>query len=105
MQLQSYSESLMPADPYQLVISFPFPSLIVKSSISLVGTAIDDGGLDFRADLSTARAKCLEFGNNFHALSIGNLTEDDMLAIEPRSDDGGDEELRAVAVRTVLAES
>jgi hypothetical protein len=32
-----------------------------------------------------------------HGLDIGDLTEDDVLAIEPRGDDGGDEELGAVA--------
>ena len=31
-------------------------------------------------------------------LLVGNLAEDDVAAIEPRGDDGGDEELRAVAV-------
>jgi hypothetical protein len=31
-------------------------------------------------------------------IAIGNAAEDDVLAIEPRSDDGGDEELRTVAV-------
>ena len=30
-------------------------------------------------------------------LLVGNLAEDDVAAIEPRGDDGGDEELRAVA--------
>jgi hypothetical protein len=36
-------------------------------------------------------------------LIISNLTKDDMLAIEPAGDDSGDEELRAVAVGTIVS--
>ena len=36
--------------------------------------------------------------DNPHRLLIGDLAENDVLAIEPRGDDSGDEELRAVAV-------
>lgn len=75
------------------------PSLIVRIATPLRGTAVDNGGLDASADGSAARAKGLEFGNDLQALGIRNLAEDDVFAIEPRSDDGGDEELGAVAGR------
>lgn len=87
-------------------LSFPFPiELILKTSTLLLGTTVDDGGLESCADLTTARAKGLEFLDDLHAVLISNFAEDDVLAIEPRGDNGGDEELRSVAARTVLAES
>jgi hypothetical protein len=36
-------------------------------------------------------------------LVISNLTKDDMLAIEPAGDNSGNEELRAVAVGTIVS--
>ena len=36
-------------------------------------------------------------------VAVGNGAEDDVLAVQPRRDDGGDEELRAVAVANGLA--
>jgi hypothetical protein len=50
-------------------------------------------------DLSTARSGSLESLDNVEGLVISDLTEDNVLAIEPAGDDGGDEELRAVAVK------
>ena len=50
-------------------------------------------------DLTSAGTSRFELGDDHEAVIVGNLTEDDVLAIQPGSDDGGDEELRAVAER------
>ncbi len=59
---------------------------------------LDNSWLLVVVDLAAAAAGSLESLDNRKGLLIGNLTEDDMLAIEPAGDDGGDEELGAVAV-------
>jgi len=67
--------------------------------LSLLGsTAVDDGWFDLVLDLAGTRASCLEFLDDLQALLISDLAEDDVLAIQPRGNDGGDEELRAVGV-------
>jgi len=58
--------------------------------------------LEVQLDLSAARASLLESIDDFHRLAISDFTEDDMLAIEPRGDDGGDEELGAIGVGTSI---
>lgn len=63
----------------------------------LLAAAVDDGGLDGRDDSSGVVTGLLESENGLQGLLISNLAEDDVLAIEPAGDDGGDEELRAVA--------
>jgi len=74
---------------------------MVPSSLRLLGsTAVDNGWLDLVLNLARARASCLELLHDLQRLSISNFTEDDVLAVEPRGDDGGDEELRAVGVGT-----
>ena len=75
------------------------PSVILENRLQL--TAVDDGGLDGRADGAGGGAESLDLLHDLHGLGIGNLTEDDVLAIEPRGDDGGDEELGAVAADAV----
>jgi hypothetical protein len=74
------------------------PSVILENRLQL--TAVDDGGLDGRADGAGGGAESLNLLHDLHGLLIGNLTEDDVLAIEPRGDNGGDEELGAVGVGT-----
>nr|XP_003188721.1 hypothetical protein ANI_1_1028064 [Aspergillus niger CBS 513.88] len=69
------------------------PSVILENRLQL--TAVDDGGLDGRADGAGGGAESLDLLHDLHGLGIGNLTEDDVLAIEPRGDNGGDEELGA----------
>ncbi len=49
------------------------------------------------ADLAAPGAGQLQSLDDLHRLVVGNLAEDDVAAIEPRGDDGGDEELGAVA--------
>ena len=63
----------------------------------LVATAVDDGGLDSGADGAGGGAEGLDLLDNLQGLIISDLAEDDVLAIEPRGDNGGDEELGAVA--------
>lgn len=58
-----------------------------------------DGGGVLVLDGAGVAAASLNGADNTLGLNIivGNLAEDDVLAIEPRGDDGGDEELGAVA--------
>lgn len=63
----------------------------------LVATAVDDGGLDIGADRTGGGTESLDLLDNVQGLGISDLAEDDVLAIEPRGDNGGDEELGAVA--------
>lgn len=48
-------------------------------------------------DLSGAGASGLETLDDLQRLLVGNLSKDDVLAIQPAGDDGGDKELGAVA--------
>lgn len=58
---------------------------------------LDNGGLLVVVDLSGAGAGSLEGLDNVEGLLISDLTEDDVLAVQPAGNDGGDEELGAVA--------
>jgi hypothetical protein len=75
---------------------FPFIASYILSSLQL--TAVDDGGTLGVLDGTAAGASSLKSLNNFHGLLVGDLTEDNVASVEPRGDDGGDEELRAVGV-------
>lgn len=68
----------------------------MKSTCSR-STTVNDGRLEVELDLTSARASSLKSLDDIHALLVCNLTEDDVFAIEPGGNDGGDEELRAVA--------
>lgn len=63
----------------------------------LVATAVDDGGLDSGADGAGGGAEGLDLLDNLQGLIISDLAEDDVLAIEPRGGNSGDEELGAVS--------
>lgn len=63
----------------------------------LVLAAFNDGGLGVGADGAGGRAESLNLLDNLHGLLVGDLAEDDVAAIEPRGDDGGNEELGTVA--------
>lgn len=54
------------------------------------------GDLDVGLGLAGRRAEALNLLDE--VLALGDLTEDNVLAVEPRGDNGGDEELRAVGV-------
>lgn len=68
-----------------------------KMSRSLDLTAVDNLGLDSRADGAGGGAKGLNLLHDSHGLGVSDLAEDDVLAVEPGGDNGGDEELGAVA--------
>ena len=61
-------------------------------------TAVDDGGAGVVLDSTALGASGLEGADNIHGGLVGDLAEDDVAAVQPRSDDGGDEELGAVAI-------
>jgi hypothetical protein len=63
-------------------------------------TGLDDRGLLGELDGTRAGANALKSLDNLHGLVISDLAKDDVAAIEPGGDDGGDEELRAVGVGT-----
>ena len=67
----------------------------MRRHLQLAG--LDNGWLLGEVDLAGAGASGLESLDNVHGLLISNLAEDDVLAIQPGGDDGGDEELGAVA--------
>jgi len=71
-----------------------------NSSQDLLSSTVLNGRLLRELDLAATTARSLDGLDDGHALRIGviNFTEDDVLAIEPAGDDGGDEELRAVGV-------
>jgi len=66
--------------------------------VHLGSTGVDDGRLELVLNLPRAGAGLLKLGDDHHTLIIGNLTEDNVLSIQPRGDDGGDEELGSVGV-------
>ena len=78
-----------------LVTLFVLPTAAM--SVCLLSTTVDNGRLELQLDLTSTGTSLLEVLDNLHAVLICNLTKDDVLAIQPGSDDGGDEELRAVA--------
>lgn len=51
----------------------------------------------------TARVGAVRLDLPDEVLTRGNLTEDTVLAVEPRGNDGGDEELRAIGVGTSVS--
>jgi len=60
---------------------------------------VDNGGplAELLLDLTAVVASEFESLHDLERLLVGDLAEDDVAAIEPRGDNGGDEELRAVA--------
>ena len=67
---------------------------------NLQDTRLDDGWLLVVVDLSAAGSGSLEGLDDSQGLLISDLTEDNVLAIEPAGDNGGNEELGAVAIET-----
>jgi len=66
----------------------------------LLLAGLDDGGGFLVLDGAGVAAAGLDGLDDALRLDIivGNLAEDDVLAVQPGGNDGGDEELRAVAV-------
>ena len=63
----------------------------------LQSTRVDHGGALLELDGAGAGTSGLKSLNNIQGLLVGDLTEDDVAAIQPGGNDGGDEELGAVA--------
>jgi hypothetical protein len=78
------------------VVIFEHPNPLTRLGLELA--AVRDSGLLPRALVLVLGISSLQALDNPHRLLVGNLAENDVLAIEPRGDDSGDEELRAVAV-------
>lgn len=68
----------------------------VRSCPNLLLTSVDDK--DRRTDIARVGTKALNFLDNDKGVPVGNLTEDNMVAVQPGGIDSGDEELRAVAM-------
>lgn len=67
-------------------------------STSLQDTGGGDGGAGLVLNLAVITTGSLKSSNNVHGPVVSDLAEDDVAAVQPGGDDGGDEELRAVAV-------
>jgi hypothetical protein len=83
-------------------MSFTYPVSLLQLEhlfLSLELTRLLDG--DASVDLARLRAKLLDSLDDLHGLVVSNLAKDDVLAVEPRGDDGGDEKLGAVAIDVV----
>ena len=59
--------------------------------------AVDNGGSLVVLNSAALRTGGLESLDDLERLGVSDLTEDDMSRVEPRGDDGGDKELRAVS--------
>jgi hypothetical protein len=70
------------------------------SDQNLQDTGFDNGRLLVILDLTAAAASGLKSLDDHQRLLVSNLTEDDVLAIEPAGYHSGNEELRAVAIGT-----
>ena len=78
---------------------FPYPR-VVRDGHCLLNTRVDNGGWAILVlDGARVGTTSLNGADNFVRLLVAgdDFTEDDVLAIQPRGDDGGDEELGAIA--------
>ena len=78
-------------------------SLLSPETAVLQLTRGSDGGRLGVGDFAGAATASLDGPDDLHGLLIGNLSEDDVLAIEPTSYGRGDEELRTITEATRLA--
>ena len=77
------------------VLRRPLAHRTLRLRIRLCLAGLDDGGGALVLDRARVAAALLDGADNALGLNvvIGNLAEDDVLAVQPRGDDGGDEEL------------
>jgi hypothetical protein len=68
----------------------------------LQNTAVKNGGTLAVLDAAVAGASGLDGADNVHRLIVSNLAENDVAAVQPRGNDGRDEELGAVAMESTL---
>jgi hypothetical protein len=69
-----------------------------SSSPNLQSTSADNGGALLVLDAARLGADGLKSGDDIQGGLVSDFAENDVAAIEPRGDDGGDEELGAVGV-------
>lgn len=82
---------------FQSPLSLIFMQAVVLTRLLLAGRA--NGGDTLTVlDATAGGAASLDGLDDTDGLGVSDLAEDDVTAVEPRGDDGGDEELRAVAV-------
>ncbi len=65
----------------------------------LLLTSLRDDGVLGVLDLAGCAASSFDGLDDLHRLRIRNFAEDDVLAVQPTGDNGGDEKLRSVANR------
>jgi hypothetical protein len=94
---------MSPALSEVLLCNPKFPLATSYSLSCLQLTAVDDGGLLVELDGTTARTSSLKGLDDIKGLLVSDLTEDNVASVEPRGNDGGDEELGAVAVRVLVS--
>jgi hypothetical protein len=70
--------------------------MVCATDLSL--TAVDDGRAGVVLNSTALGSSSLQGADNVHGSLVGDLAEDDMALVQPRSDDSGDEELGAVGV-------
>lgn len=82
---------------HALALSFKLANPLTSRLLGLA--AGNNGGplAELVVNLAAFGADRLQRLDNPHRLLVSNLAEDDVATIKPRGDDGGDEELRAVA--------
>ena len=71
-----------------------------KLPYNLRNTRADNSGLLVKLNLTTVITGSLDGLDNSKRLLVSDLAKDDVLAIEPAGDNGGDEELGAIAIAT-----
>jgi hypothetical protein len=69
-----------------------------KQPYHLQSTGVDDGSALVVLDGAAARASGLKSLDNVQRLLVSNLAENDVATVQPRGNNGGDEELGAVGV-------
>lgn len=71
---------------------------ICRSCTHLECTTVGDGGLRVMLDGATAGTNSLESLHNIHTRLVSHLAENDVAAVQPRGNHGGDKELGTVAM-------
>lgn len=88
-----------PRKNYRPIVIVGGQTSTIEDERRLEGTALDDSGALAVLDGTALGAGSLKSLDDVQRLLVGNLAEDDVAAVEPRGNDGGDEELGAVAAK------
>ena len=95
---------LLPVQPYRFSCVWLWPSMRRRYPpelpYNLRNTRADNGRLLVELDLATVISSSLDGLDNSERLVVSDLAEDNVLAIEPTGDNGGDEELGAIPIGT-----